>query len=199
MSASTLLKVAGGIAAAVILGAVGSGVWERLLAPGLDALFRASVDLISTVSLNYKNGIYKSAAQGFHEDFSLRLFAITLLLLALAGLIYAIKWQEDMNQITSHLVASSRGWLQWIVVVGTVAFTLSIFYVVGRHNAVNRTTTYAVRSMEILRPHIGEQKYLSMMSEFYQIRSAEQFQIFNSSLVGQAQSFGVTLPEFKPL
>ncbi len=199
MTPQTLLKVVAGAVATVVLGAIGSGVWERILAPALDGTFRASVDFLSTFSLNYKNGIYKAAAQGFHEDFSLRLFAIATLLMSVAALFFAMRWNEQLLRIVSPALERARGWLQWAAIVAALALSLTTLYSVGRHEAVNKTATYALRSLDVLRPHIGEQKYLGLLSQLYQVRSAAQFQDLNKSLVEQAQSFNVSLPEFVPL
>ncbi|QKQ25157.1 hypothetical protein [Candidatus Reidiella endopervernicosa] len=88
MNFKTILKVIVGIIVTIVLGAIGSGVWERILSPALDWIYRFSVGLISKVSIDYKNNIYEAAEMGFHEDFSFRLFLITTLLLSLALLLY---------------------------------------------------------------------------------------------------------------
>ncbi|MFA5906619.1 MAG: hypothetical protein WC836_22005 [Desulfobacula sp.] len=93
MRPQTIFKIIAGVVATVILGAVGSGVWERLLAPGLDWLFRVIVAAISWVSLNYKNGIYHAAALGFHETYSFRAFALIGVVFALLCLLTAYKYQ----------------------------------------------------------------------------------------------------------
>lgn len=199
MGPRILIKVVGGIAATIILGAVGSGLWERVLAPGLDWSFRTSVDLVSSLSLNYKNGIYRSAAQGFHEDYSLRVFAIVSLMLSLAAMVSTLVRDEHMRRVVLFLVRGRKEWLHRAALVGSLAFSLVVFYSIGHQEAVNRTVTYSIRSMDILRPHVGEQEYFAMLAEFYQIKSAKQFQHFHDSIIREARAAAVTLPEFEPL
>ena len=199
MTPKTIWNILGGIAATVILGAVGSGVWERLLSPALDWMFRTSVDLVSTVSLRYKNGIYEAAAKGFHEDYSLRIFAIALLFLSLFFLIYAMRKHDGMNQRFIQPLLSRKGLAQWIAVVASIAFALMVFYSVARHQATNQITTYSIQSMDILRPYIGEEKYILFRSNFLLIKSADQFERFNLSLIQEAKAGGVSLPDFEPL
>lgn len=110
-----------------------------------------------------------------------------------------MRWNDRMARIASPVLARSRAWLQWAAIVAALALALTTLYAVGRHDAVNRTATYTLRSLEVLRPHIGEQKYFLLLSQFYQVRSAQQFQVLNTSLVEQARSFNVILPEFVPL
>lgn len=199
MTPKTIRNILGGIAATVILGAVGSGVWERLLSPALDWMFRASVDLVSTVSLRYKNGIYEAAAKGFHEDYSLRIFLIASLVLSLFLLTYAMRKHDDMNQRFIQPLLARKGLAQWLAVVASFAFALFVFYSVARHQATNHITTYSIQSMDILRPYIGEQKYILFRSNFLQIKSADQFERFNLSLIQEAKASGVSLPDFEPL
>ncbi len=199
MERKTILKIIGGITATIILGAVGSGVWERILAPGLDWLFRSGVDLISTVSLNYKNRIYESAAKGFHEDYSLRIFSITLLLFSLFLGIYAMRKHGRIYQIISQPLLNHKKGLQLAALIASVAFMYMTLFAVGRHDTINRITTYSMQSMEILRPHIGEQKYLLLKSEYLQIKSADEFVQFNDSIVQKAKANSLSLPDFKPL
>ncbi len=45
------LKIIAGILATILLGAVGGGLWERVLSPALDKLSRAAIQLV--------DGIYK--------------------------------------------------------------------------------------------------------------------------------------------
>ena len=82
MKLQTVTKVLGGFAAAILLGAIGSGVWERLLSPLLDGGYRATVDLVSHVSVAYKDNIYLAASKGFREDLSLRTFSLVGVLCA---------------------------------------------------------------------------------------------------------------------
>ncbi|MBU6391666.1 MAG: hypothetical protein KGQ83_05460, partial [Planctomycetes bacterium] len=192
MNSQKLLKIIGGIAAAILLGAIGSGVWERILSPGLNGFYRISVNVISSISLNYKDAIYKSAAKGFHETYSFRVFGIIGLLLVLAALFLVLVYINFWNtNRTSHFFAAfSNQWLRWQATVVCLAFALAVMYGLQRHYAINKTVTYAIRSTDILRPKIGEQKYFELLAEFYQIRTAKQFYSFNEAIIQQAHSYG---------
>ena len=195
----TIFKIIAGVGATVILGAVGSGVWERLLAPGLDWLFRVIVAAISWVSLNYKDGIYHSAALGFHETYSFRAFALIGLVLALFCFFAIYKYHERVRQRIATIEGTHKKWFQWAALIGVLAFNLIVLFGIQRHEAVNQTTTYVLRSLDILRPHIGDHEYNMKLSAFYQVRSAEDFYEVNKALEASAVKYGVRLPDFKPL
>src|SRR5262245_29883165 len=52
----------------VLLGAIGSGAWERILSPLLTYLSGAALRAIGSVSESFKDSIYYDAAEGFHEE-----------------------------------------------------------------------------------------------------------------------------------
>jgi len=199
MKPKTILKIVGGIVGTILLGAIGSGFWERLLAPGLDWIFRTSVQLINSVSLNYKNGIYEAAAKGFHEDYSHRVFLIGILLLSFFMSIYAARKHEKMNDRFLQRYLRHKEFFQNLAVLLTFAFIVMSFYSVGRHGAINQITTYSIQSLNILRPFVGEKKYLLLKSEFFLIRSFDQFADFNSLIIREANANNLNLPVYEPL
>ncbi|MCC9162581.1 hypothetical protein LNA76_04505 [Alcaligenes sp. MMA] len=199
MPITKLLKIISGIAATILLGAIGSGVWEKLLAPGLNWLATHTAQYISSISSRYRDDIYASAAAGFNEDYSFRSFLIICLLITLTALIGAYWYNERMSGITKRVLGASKGWLHWTALAAAFTFALSTFLSVSRHEAVKRTTSYSIRSMEIVRPHIGEQAFHSLVSQYYQIRIAKDFEEFNNKLVQAAEEAKVRLPAFTPV
>ena len=198
MSAKTIPKILLGFVATVLVGAVGSAVWERVLSPLLNWLYRGSIDAISSVSLTYKNGIYKSAAMGFHETYSFRTFALIGLLVALVALVLCYRG-ESGRRFTAGLFASHRGKIEGIALITCLAFTGMVLFSIGRHETVNRTVTYSIRSIDILRPYVDEKEYQTLLSQYYRIRTASAFYTFNQALVERAKLHNIELPEFEPL
>lgn len=199
MTTKTTFKILGGVATAIILGAIGSGIWECLLSPGLDWIFRSSVDLFSAYSLNYKDSIYESAAKGFHENYSFRTFAIASLLLALYLMVSSMLMHDRIGHRFKQHYLAHKSKLQWFAMVASFSFSLFIMYTIGRHETVNNITTYSTQSLEIIRPYVDEKKYHLLKSTYFQIKSAAQFEKFNSSLQKEAKASNVTLPYYDPL
>ena len=83
------------------------------------------------------------------------------------------------------------------VAVLTFAFFISLS--VSRHDAVHETATFAIRSTDILRPFVGEKRYVSLLSSYYQIHTAQDFYAFYDLLQQEAKANNVRLPNFKPL
>src|SRR5664280_2405003 len=149
MTFRSAAQIVGGIIAAIILGAIGSGVWERFLAPASDATYRVLVGLISTVSLSYKDSIYEAAARGFNESYSLQLFSIFCLLLSLASLTALLTIHRSYGRLTRSLIDRYPRLLRIGVPVVLLTFAFFISLTVNRHDAIHETATFAVRSTDI--------------------------------------------------
>jgi hypothetical protein len=83
--------------------------------------------------------------------------------------------------------------------IGCLSLMILMASGVKRQEQVNKITTYSLRSLDILRPYFGEEKYIKMLSDYYQISNASQFYLFNNKIMHDANIYGVKLPEFKPL
>lgn len=93
-----VLKILGGLAAAIVLGAIGSGVWEKILSPALSWLSSATAELIGTFSGSYENSIFRLAAR---DTTDLYLVKIAFLLIFFIGFALIIS-------ILLQLLAKSR-------------------------------------------------------------------------------------------
>ena len=192
------IKVLAGIVATVVLGAIGSGVWEKVLSPALSWASKQTIDAIANTSSVYRNSIYRAAAAGFSEDFSFRTFLLLTLLSALAFLLFGMTFSTHMRSVHRRLLALHRRWLELAVLVSAIAFSLSIFVAIGKHEAVKRTATYALRSLDIVRPFVGEPHYHLLVSEFYRIRTATDFTEFHAKVRSAANDHKLVLPEYEP-
>ncbi|QOY53140.1 hypothetical protein [Candidatus Sulfurimonas baltica] len=59
---NSYLKIIAGMLATIILGAIGSGFWERILSPGFDKLQYFVVNKISFFYTGYLDSIYEDAS-----------------------------------------------------------------------------------------------------------------------------------------
>lgn len=198
MNFKTILKVIVGIIVTIVLGAIGSGVWERILSPALDWIYRFSVGLISKVSIDYKNNIYEAAEMGFHEDFSFRLFLITTLLLSLALLLYVNSKFGKLPLILKNIINENSSISLMAKIIG-LSFVLFTMYTTSRHEAVHNIKSYSLVSMDVLRPYVGEDGYVQLKSDYLQIRTAEEFYRFNEAIIKYSKKHIVKLPKFEPI
>jgi hypothetical protein len=83
------LKWFGGILGAIILGAIGSGVWESILKHLLTSTRDFFLNIVSLGIKSYKDATYSEIGKGFHEASSLDLqtLFVFLLIFALFGVV----------------------------------------------------------------------------------------------------------------
>ncbi|QOY53142.1 hypothetical protein [Candidatus Sulfurimonas baltica] len=75
------------------------------------------------------------------------------------------------------------------------AILLSMTFYFGiQKNYINDIRSYSHRSMEILRPYVSENDYYLMKSEYFQVKSEEDFKKFNLKLTSHASKNNVNLP-----
>jgi hypothetical protein len=221
---SRIVKIALGGLAAILLGAVGSGVWERLLSPALHALSDASFRALGAVSSSFKDAIYAEAAKGFHEVPPLTMLALFLGLATTSLVAYSIFNVTDsfkrsnvdefeteneshaaleaaIEANKAHIAALERSLRRLALTIAflSLAFFISASFLVVRSWYINTITTYATNSIDIVAPASTPEEVLSLRSEFARVRVARDFYAFNDHLLSLSKRSGLPLPTFSPL
>src|SRR6266852_2226704 len=84
ISRKNVLKATLATLGAILVGAIGSGVWQELLAPGLRVTRNWILDLVSFVSRSFKDDIYAQVARDQSNMVNLEtLFLVTIIYIAL--------------------------------------------------------------------------------------------------------------------
>lgn len=189
-----LITLAGSVVAAVFLGALGSGLWEKLLAPFLSWSASETVALVSRVSTDYENSIYQTAARDTTDLYSKK---IAFLILLIFGLVLVV-------QATARIVARRspntflHGFVDGFVdgnglVIGLTLLTIT-FFSMAKIDAAARIKERSLRSMEILRPDVGESEYFRLRAHYYSINGRPDFQRFSQESLLHSRRLGVKIP-----
>lgn len=64
------LKIVGGVFITILLGAIGSGVWQYILGPIVSNSTKAILDIATLGVDSFKNDLYMEIARGLHEEAS---------------------------------------------------------------------------------------------------------------------------------
>lgn len=83
-------SIIGGILSAIVLGAVGSGVWQYILDPLLSSGSRLTLNLATLGMESFKNDLYREIAKGFHEKASNALYAQFNMMFSIACIGFSI-------------------------------------------------------------------------------------------------------------
>jgi hypothetical protein len=90
LSKNNVIKTVAALAGTVLVGAIGSGVWQHMLEPSLLLMRDAILNLTVFGITEFKNGIYVKVAQGLHEANSLEVYGLILYFQAIAFVMIGI-------------------------------------------------------------------------------------------------------------
>lgn len=191
----------GGIISAIILGAIGSGLWERCLSRLFDGSIKVIVSIMSVLSNTYKNGIYIEVAKGLHEYSSLFVHTMVLSFIPLMYLTmlwrHPYKDQKSSDSRTRTFVRSRKGYY----LLSFLTFTVFVFFFfdLTRITYINSVVTTSRQSISILAPKISDIETKELWASFYSMKSSDDFSVFKGKLQKLADEKSVRLPYFDDL
>jgi hypothetical protein len=187
MTPIKIFKYLGALVGTILLGAIGSGVWERILAPFLNSVSNNLTKFLSQISVGFSDSLYADAAWNFGDQ-SIDpsaihfLFFISIFLILTFFKIKSNTFSELLNGFTQ-----SVPYMVSIIFIFTVAF-----FLISRTNSINQINRISSINMETMRPYIGEQKYLELRSDYLRIKNEAAFDRFQNKLNKYATENGLT-------
>lgn len=202
LTAKGFFKFALGVIATIILGAIGSGLWERFLGPFLDWLARVTVGAFAWGHTSYRDSIYENAAKGFHEAHSLAVYTLVLGLLPMFYLFILLRHPTAQGTTAApskfrETVRSRKGF--WLVFILAMIVFVAVNFSALRLRHINETITYSLATFEIVRPYVGEDQYARYRSRYFALRTAAEFEVLHREVQAVAKARGVQLPNYQPL
>ena len=177
MTPIKFLKYLGALFGTILLGAIGSGVWERMLAPLLNSISNNLTKILSKISVGFSDSLYADAAlisggRWVDESFWKLLFLISIILIIKFLKEKSNKFSELLNEFTKS-----------VPYIATVIFIFTVgFFLISRTNSINQINRQSSVNMETIRPYIGEQKYLELRSDYLLIKNEADFDQFQDKL-----------------
>lgn len=220
-------KVVLGLIATVVLGAVGSGVWDLLGKSASQWVGRAILNIATLGSSAIVNSVYREAAKGLHEASALEQYALFMLCILSVGAFFSVylssrargprtakqgaknfldeiePLQDDEKvKVLEKRLASLELKLRKIRVVMfatllVFAATLGFNYV--RLAQANDTATFFRQSVAICAPYVDDQEIKLLNSHFAAIDSKSDFLQVYGELTKIAAANHLRLPDFTPL
>ena len=199
------LKIIGVIITTIFLGALGSGLWERLISPTLDNLSRKSIKFVDSINSGYLDSIYKSAAYDLPNIYQQKIVGLILVIVGIYWLYSLLNKYDWCRLLPESLDKEKRTKLiNQITHISRIYFLIISLFLIGfgvfllsKSDYIQKTISYSYRSLEILRPFIGEKKYIELKSDYYQVDSSNLFTAFNLKIKLLSKQHKVKLPEFE--
>jgi uncharacterized membrane protein YczE len=197
MNLTKALKIGFGIVATVLLGALGSGLWEMVLYPCLKYISRVVNNGISLVFTSYADSIYKSATKlANHSSPSLILLFVffSLLIISIVVSGYHLTLLQDGRKLKRYVQLTTGNKFFFY---GTVMLYAFVIGSISREFEITTIRSYSLRQMEILRPYAGEKEYHLMLSNYLRIKSKKDFKTFNDSIMHHAKTHDIKLDNLR--
>lgn len=187
-----------GIFGTIVLGALGSGLWQIILGPLVYKIGRIFLGLLSLIFVTLNNNIFQEIAKGFHESHSL--FLLELAVGGLAGILISLivlnsnlRRKERANKLVPGILDSKRAYYIWILAsIFSLSFLLGGLFIAAYENL------YITRFEQILTicsPYISQNETSKFHSQFAQIKSKIDYENIVSSLENIAKSNNLSLPK----
>jgi hypothetical protein len=209
----TWLRVTLGVLGSLVVGAIGSGIWERAGDP-LYVYCRDAILNLATLGLSsLKDSLYTDVAIGLHERSSSDLFGMAwaaysyfMLILTVATFVTA-KFIE--SRMTERPPAQSRpparDTIRLVKRVTLYGLLPAIFVMTAISLFTAAKTSYTAKAIgnynqliNLVGPFVTSNEVLVFNSRFAQVTSAQDYVALNSELRAIAQSHKLRLPKFEP-
>jgi hypothetical protein len=188
------------IGAAIVLGAIGSGVWEWVLKPAVAQTSKLGLDIATLGIQSLKDSLYRDVAQGLHEGPSVRIY------FALYGLLPMSIFGFALGFITAGRRASSGrepGVLErtidrtWRPLVYFMLFVL-VYSAINANKVayVNRAITHFNQLVSVVSPYVSSREMEMLESEFAQISSSQDYYVVIKKLREECANNSLKCPEF---
>ncbi|MBK7142472.1 MAG: hypothetical protein IPH75_10365 [bacterium] len=191
-----------GILGAIIVGAIGSGIWDLLFKPLFSVVGRLLLSVGTFGISSISQSIYEDVAKGFRESPSLEVEAMLMgtisgfILISLLGPWAKSKLVERFaEKPDSQNLSSGKAMIRSL----TIVIIMIIVFFFGRllqATYVNMAIVHYNQSLRICRPYVNQEFELQIDSRFAAIESKSDYAAVIRSLDSVAASNNVALREF---
>ncbi len=198
-------KIILGVIGAIVIGALGSGLWNAAMAPTLSVLSRGLLTLLSLVFRSISNRIYTNVARGFHEEPSLTLLGgLTGVVLGVCVTMAFISFylmrarregegKSGEGQGYDRAKKVRRARIMSLVAMCLATFMATQMIILGY---TNRAITHFRQSFTICKPFIDDQDEDRLLAQFAMVTSKQDYVSILEELRETAKENGQELPEF---
>lgn len=182
--------------ATLVLGALGSGLWELAFRPILAFCATTALDIVTLGMESLRNGLYKEAARGQYERVSITMLSAGAGMMIGASImtLLAPDLRRRLNVMQGGNAAASLKFSLKLLFVFVTTLAILLFQ---RTAYINRAVNHFEQLAQIVAPYQTEQERLLVRSKFAQMISRDQYEQLIRSLVEFARSRGITsAPQF---
>ena len=187
------------LAGTLLLGALGSGLWEAVVKPSMVWFGTFMLDIATLGLSSLRDGMYLEVAKGTYER-----AAVTLLALAtglLCGFMTApivvgriMRKRDEDGRPSSPAVRMVQK--NWFLVTFALFFAMFFFVSFFRISYIVRASSFAEQLLQITAPYVEENDRLMHKSELAQVETREDFIRIVEKLKKIASENNASVPDF---
>ena len=186
MPINKIIKAIGALLSAIVVGAISSGVWEKVLSPAFNFMSNAVATFLSQLITGYSDKLYTKAAELLILNNNIKTLIYNTIFIVLL-IVFLFLMEAKMFLKWRHINANFYKFIDdlisfplIIIIGGILFFNLGIQI---QDQNINKIFMHSNLNMEIARPYIGEQKYLELRSDYLRIKNKTAFDQFEDKLL----------------
>lgn len=204
------------IAITIILGAIGSGLWDAALKPLGSKLGGFVFKVLTLNAKRSRDKVYLNAAMGHHELPSLYVFLIVVMvatapLVASQIKLYSLMFEvndaidvqigcadreiENLQECRKEALRDRISSGLYIASLFSIFFVVLIFYRFMSINRTNLVITYYNQSIKSIRPFVAEEEFQFLERDFSLMKGKVDFDHIMERLDRVAKDNNVSLPD----
>lgn len=187
----------------IVLGAVGSGVWEWLLKPFAMGASEVGLSIATLGVKAFKDSLYQEIALGLREESSLRLYFLFFgfapaAAIALVSGFFAGAKAARVEPTSGKQSGLDRFLLSLFKPSLFLSFLMAAFFIIQANQLAytNRAITHFNQLLAIAGPALSEKDQLTLKSNFAQIASGEDYERLVTQLESICKEKGFKVPTF---
>ena len=206
-------KLIRNIAGALVLGALGSGLWELALRDAFFAMGNAVLGLIAVVWGGYLDFLHASIGKLRTDVLVVPIYAVFVTMAILGPVVLFRYLRSKLTQLEERLsprkhrdpfsmeefiqeIKSVRRMLHWQLAPLLLLFVAFFLVQVWQAQYTRSASTWSEQSIEILAPYIGIDEVLRLRSQLRSVQAAKPFFALEARIRELSRIHKASLPNF---
>lgn len=197
MTNSNLPKLLLWLSGTLVIGALGSGLWEVAFKPGLYWLGNALLDIGTLGLTSLRDGIYEEIARGSYERASEKTFSILVGIFAgmpITAITIALLSSRKAEGPPSRLMGLLR--YQRVIILLGVALSAFLIIQSARLIYINRAANHLEQLQRIVAPYVPPEQGIVYASRASQLHTRQQYVELLDELTEVAKKNNAYVPTF---
>ena len=187
----------------IVLGAIGSGVWDWLLKPFAMGASEVGLSIATLGVKAFKDSLYQEIALGLHEESSMRLYLLLFGFTPAAAIGLVSGFMTGTKAASIEAINGKQSRLDPFLLsllkpIFFLSFLVAAFFIIQANQLgyTNRAITHFNQLLAIAGPALSEKDQLVFKSNFAQISSSEDYQRLVTQLESICKERGFKVPVF---